>query len=199
MRTRDEERSEALEPDTADLGSFLDEKDQTIVAEDAEDSPRDTPLAATDYGTTGAAERRDEPLTERLRRELPEASAGHRPVDPDRLAARAFAGRLVADDDQAKLAEGNSGGFSAEEAAMHLVPPPRRSRSGRGSTAERLELLETQVDVLLRTVRVLVEALGALAEAEETLPTEEAGEHGARVNRAAHTAHELLLTLREYS
>lgn len=188
---------EDLDQEGVDLASSPAEADTTLIAEDADDLPRDTPLAAEDYGTTGAEEARDEPLTERLRRDVPEVSAGHRPLDPDRLAATAFPGRLVIDDGP-RLADGDTDGFTAEESAVHLVPQPRAQATPQvGSHADRLDLLEAQMTVLLTMGQILTEAVGALAEGLERLPTEESGEAATKVSRAAREAHQLLLALRE--
>lgn len=197
MATKGRGVIEDLDQEAVDLCSSLAEADTTLIAEDDEDLPRDTPLAAEDYGTTGAEEARDEPLTERLRRDVPEVSAGHRPVDPDRLAATAFPGRLVSDDGP-QVAEGDTGGFTAEESAVHLVPQPRAQATPKvGSRGDRLDLLEAQMTVLLTMVRVLTEAAGTLAEGLERLPTEEPGEAASKVSLAARNAHHLLLALRE--
>lgn len=98
--------------------------------------PRDHPIAAADYGTTAAEERRGEPLDARLRRERPESERpeSERP-DPDigSWAADQPAGRLVAPDEGVRpdsekdlVADDvgtDLGGLSAEEAAVHLDPP----------------------------------------------------------------------------
>ncbi len=120
-----DQRSDPEEPwtDGPDLGSWLSDTDEPFVAEDVEDSPRDTPLAVTDYGTTDYEESHPEPLTERLKRERPDVGADHRPLDPDRLASSGPAGRLVIDGDPTR-ADGDTGGLTAEEAAVHLSPGP---------------------------------------------------------------------------
>jgi hypothetical protein len=85
--------------------------------------PRDRPVAATDYGTTAAEQGRDEPLRDRVRREVPDRALDDgRPV-----------GRLVAPDagtgrdvEAAEVAEEEADdtlGLTAEEAAMHMEPP----------------------------------------------------------------------------
>ena len=84
--------------------------------------PRDYPVAATDYGTTAAEEAVDEPLSSRVQREQPDVfRADTEPV-----------GRLVSpdadtnlDEEAAELADqerDDTGGLTAEEAAMHIEP-----------------------------------------------------------------------------
>lgn len=172
------------------------EADTSLLPEGIEDSPAESPTAVEDYGVTAAEEVRDEPLSQRLHREIPDIPAGYRPTDPDRLAATGFAGRL-AENDGPHVAAGDIADFTPEETAMHLVPGPRTASTGQPRThADRLDLLEAQVTVLLRMAQIHTEALAILAEALERLPTEEPDEAPRRVSRAAHTAHELLLTLR---
>ena len=91
--------------------------------------PGDRPVASVDFGTTVRETREGEPLDGRLARELPD------PVldldDRLRDGPAATAGRLVEDDEGARsdaVAEAvavdvgyDSGGFSAEEAAVHVV------------------------------------------------------------------------------
>jgi hypothetical protein len=86
--------------------------------------PRDVPVASFDHGTTAEEQRRGEPLDGRLARELPDATV---PYPDDDLV-----GRLVEEDEGARAdltretvafdVGADSGGFSAEEAAMHLEP-----------------------------------------------------------------------------
>lgn len=86
--------------------------------------PGDRPASA-DFGTTAAEERSGEPLSGRLAREVPDETADTPYPDESGLA-----GRLVADDEGAhsdteKQAVARDvgtdrGGFSAEEAAMHV-------------------------------------------------------------------------------
>lgn len=179
-----------LDDDAPDLGSLLGTAEETATREDAWDSPRDEPLAVEDYGTTGAEEAHDEPLSAHLRRELPDT--GRRPTP----SAYRFAGRLLDAEGAAAVAVGDTGGFSAEEAAMHTVRPPTPPRRSRGlSTSERVELLESEVGVLLETSRTLVEALTLLASGLETIPSEDREERARRAVRAARQAHELLLDL----
>lgn len=90
-------------------------------------APGDEPKAAEDFGVTAAEQRRDEPLSRRVGREVPDgAGAGQTTVD-DSAAAR----RLVeaqpgpVDDDEGDLMGGTAsddpGALSAEEAAVHVV------------------------------------------------------------------------------
>jgi hypothetical protein len=86
--------------------------------------PGDTPKGALDYGTTSREEQLDEPLRDRVRRELPDREPGHRDevgrlvqpdggmVDMDREATEVA---LESEDDDA---------LSAEEAAMHITDAP---------------------------------------------------------------------------
>lgn len=191
-RSRDD-----LEQETTDLGSSDSAPGTTWVPEDSEDSPRDEPLMAEDYGLTSGEESRDEPLTERLRREVPDVPLGHVAVDPDRRAETGFAGRIVQDDDdEAELAAADTGGFSAEESAVHL----QRERLPRGrpaSRSDRLDLLEAEVAVLLAMGRIHTKALTELSEALQRTPDEEPGETADKVSRGARRAHALLLALRD--
>lgn len=104
------------------------------------DPPHDTALAVDDYGTTPAEMRSGEPLDGRLAREQPDLAsetgggadesgtsgepiserAGQgigRLVEPDEGARSDTESDLVATDVGTDL-----GGYSAEEAAMHLAP-----------------------------------------------------------------------------
>jgi hypothetical protein len=86
-------------------------------------TPRDHPIAATDYGITAEEQRRPEPLADRVRREQPDIFVGdEEPV-----------GRLVspdagggADDEPTEVAmeTEDDAGESAEEAAVHIIDPP---------------------------------------------------------------------------
>jgi hypothetical protein len=104
--------------------------------------PGERPIAVTDYGTTLAEERVDEPLDARLQREepdfieraakdadeSPDADQPY-PEDPDERV-----GRIVETDEGARTDDEpdavandvgtDNGGFSAEERAMHVVPDP---------------------------------------------------------------------------
>lgn len=72
--------------------------------------PPDEPLAVDDYGTTPAEDRIDEPIAERVEREVPEnATAADDPLSPENNPAR-----------------------SAEEAAMHPTDPPPMGEPGGG-------------------------------------------------------------------
>ncbi|MCA1824213.1 MAG: DUF5709 domain-containing protein [Mycobacteriales bacterium] len=104
---------------------------------------RDRPVASTDFGTTAAEEREGESLEGRIRREEPDVTAESDEVyDADAVLADDAAadpfrgdlgsvGRLVEDDEGARADETKEalahdvgtdlGGFSAEEAAMHIV------------------------------------------------------------------------------
>lgn len=93
-------------------------------AEDPQQAPipGDEPMAVDDYGTTAEEQREGESLDGRLRREEPET--GTHETDP------ALAGRLVQQDegvrDDTESEEvatdvgPDTGGFTAEESAMHV-------------------------------------------------------------------------------
>ena len=85
--------------------------------------------ASLDYGTTADEEIRGESLEGRIQRELPDVTAY--PDDPDTYGSSGEpAGRLVEEDEGARTdttketvafdVGGDNGGFSAEEAAMHI-------------------------------------------------------------------------------
>ena len=90
--------------------------------------PRDRPLGAEAHGTTAAEARRGEAFADRVAREEPD---GERPTG--------HAGRLVdggdglVDDEPTEIgrtAGFDDGGFSAEEAAVHVVEDPPGLGSG---------------------------------------------------------------------
>lgn len=89
------------------------------------------------------------------------------------------------------------GDRSAEQRAMH-VERERPARGPRPTThADRLDLLEAEVSVLLALAQVLTEAVDELSSALERLPTEEPDAAAVKVGRAAHRAHQLVLSLRD--
>ena len=100
--------------------------------QDAPVMPGDRARATTDYGTTAAEQRTDEPLFRRIRREEPEDDSGA-DGEQDPVAARVFepdsgidevdvtAEELVLEAD----ASDDSAGLSAEELAMHIIPDDR--------------------------------------------------------------------------
>ena len=124
MGTEDDDQEEEGLPQLADPppGQDLD-TDQT-----APSVPRDRPLGATEWGTTAAEERIDEPLYRRVRREVPEVGEGGggydspspRLLDPD--------SDIEEVDETAELValtdEDDSAGLSAEESAVHIVDEP---------------------------------------------------------------------------
>ena len=86
--------------------------------------PGDTPRAALDYGTTAREEQLDEPLRDRVRRELPDREPGRRDevgrlVQPD-------GGMVDMDREATEVAIESEDGdaLSAEEAAMHITDSP---------------------------------------------------------------------------
>jgi hypothetical protein len=105
--------------------------------------PGDRPTAIDDYGTTAEEQLRGEPLDLRLAREVPEAQPVFGPdahVKPGRRDEpppwewedTRHAGRIIApdegigadreDEEVAWEAGPDAGGYSAEEAAMHIKP-----------------------------------------------------------------------------
>ena len=91
-------------------------------AEDPQQAPlpgEDGFAAAADYGTTANEQREGEGLARRLAREQPEETGDPADTDPP-------AGRLVApEQDPVETADDvgpDSGGFSAEEDAVHIEP-----------------------------------------------------------------------------
>lgn len=137
--TRDVWRGQLEDPDSPDLGVDVDLSDESASVEDAEDSPRDEPLAVLDSGTTGLEEHRGDSLATWLAREEPDATARwpegeanlEEVYDTDEEERDPFPGRLVAADEGAHdvveaeevawVADRDTGGYSAEEAAMHVV------------------------------------------------------------------------------
>jgi len=102
--------------------------------------PAERPVASTDYGTTLDEERHDEPLDQRLAREVPDERAALNadespnadqpyPEDPEEKVGRIVESDEGArtDDEAAAVAHDvgtDKGGVSAEERAMHVVPDP---------------------------------------------------------------------------
>jgi hypothetical protein len=102
--------------------------------------PRDVPVAVDEFGTTAAEMREGESLDGRLSREEPDVlAAADAPADESHIADTPFAegagqgiGRLVEPDEGARAdvekdmiatdVGTDLGGYSAEEAAMHLEP-----------------------------------------------------------------------------
>jgi hypothetical protein len=89
--------------------------------------PGDRPQAALDWGTTAREELLDEPLADRVKREVPDriphddGRVHGRLVEPD----EGWMGNL--DDEPAEIAElveDDDAGLSAEEAALHIVDEP---------------------------------------------------------------------------
>ena len=92
--------------------------------------PHDWPVAAEEYGTTAAEQHHGETLELRLRRELPDVPRADVPEEPFGQRAGQGVGRLVEPDEGvredtekdlvARDVGTDVGGYSAEEAAMHL-------------------------------------------------------------------------------
>lgn len=124
-------------PDSGELSST---QEVTGDAGYGMEPPDDTELAVDDFGTTAAEMHDGEPLSGRLAREEPDVlEALDRPVDESQGADTPFAeragqgvGRLVQPDEGAHAdteadlvatdAGTDLGGYSVEEAAMHLEP-----------------------------------------------------------------------------
>ena len=121
---------------------MTDARDDQDIAESLDDDklpgdyPPDEPMGVDDYGVTAAEELTDEPLEERVAREVPERG---RPVDrgigtlldPDEGGSSdqepdAVATLQQQDDDETldDVAQERVDDVSAEEAAMHLTDPP---------------------------------------------------------------------------
>lgn len=136
------------EEETADLALPLPRRGEADSPEDGYDSPRDDAFAVFDFGTTGWEERHLEPLDVALGREEPDDGPAYDDApEPgeefplpefaeddgwtDGSGPDPFAGRLVAADEGAHdtviaeevawVAADDTGGYSAEEAAMHVV------------------------------------------------------------------------------
>lgn len=111
----------AVTPEQAAAGETTDYGNNT-------EPPGDRLQAAVGYGTTPAEVRAGEPLEGRLAREEPETA----PADVEDERAGQGVGRLVEPDEGARSVTEKDevatdvgtdlGGYSAEEAAMHLVP-----------------------------------------------------------------------------
>jgi len=123
-----------------DPGFAPDAHDLTGQGESTMEPPHDTALAVDDYGTTVAEQRAGEPISVRVEREEPDVLAAvDLPADESPNADTPFSeragqgiGRLVEPDEGARTdteadmvatdAGTDLGGYSAEEAAMHLEP-----------------------------------------------------------------------------
>ena len=123
-----------------DPGTAAENELATGQAEGVMTTPRDTPVAVDDFGTTAAEMRDGESLDGRIAREEPDVLAAvDLPADESATADTPFAegagqgiGRLV-DPDQGGTSDTEKdligtdvgtdlGGYSAEESAMHLEP-----------------------------------------------------------------------------
>ena len=141
MTSRIPEPPSAMEAEgIPDPGFAAANEEVTGQAEGTMDAPRDVPLASDDFGTTAAELHDGEPLDGRLAREEPDVlDAVDLPADESHTADTPFAegsgqgiGRLVEPDEGARADTESDmvatdvgtdlGGYSAEEAAMHLEP-----------------------------------------------------------------------------
>lgn len=141
MSSRIPERGSDLEAEgIPDMGDTLEAKEVTGDPQKGYVVPRDHPIAAEDFGTTPFEEEHGEALDDRLAREEPDVltdAAVDRVPDTDAdldtpFRETAEVGRLVQDDEGTRedvTAEEvghdvgtDRGGFSAEEAAVHLDP-----------------------------------------------------------------------------
>jgi hypothetical protein len=121
--TEHDPRSEMEDQGIPDLQDGYPEQDW---AEDPQQAPvpGDEPMAVDDFGTTAEEQRQGESLDGRLSREEPEAEA------PGADETSPTAGRLVQEDEGvrddteseeiARDVGPDTGGFTAEEAAMHV-------------------------------------------------------------------------------
>src|SRR5438477_1226628 len=121
MPTQDDDLEEEGLPQLYDPPPGQDiQTDQTAPA-----VPRDRPTGVNQWGTTEAEERTDEPLYRRVRREEPDVD--QRRAGADQPAPRLFAPDSDIDEvdetaeEVALVAEDDSAGLSAEEAAVHIV------------------------------------------------------------------------------
>ena len=123
-----------------DPGFAPENDDVTGQGESTMEPPHDTALAVDDYGTTAAEQREGEPVSVRVAREEPdvlaavdqEADESYGSDTPFDERAGQGIGRLVEPDEGARGdteadmvardAGTDLGGYSAEEAAMHLEP-----------------------------------------------------------------------------
>jgi hypothetical protein len=123
-----------------DPGTATENQASTGQAEGVMTTPRDTPVAADDFGTTAAEMRDGEGLDGRISREEPDVlAAADAPADESATADTPFAeaagqgiGRIVepdqgggSDTEKDMIASDvgtDLGGYSAEESAMHLEP-----------------------------------------------------------------------------
>lgn len=100
--------------------------------DDPERSPdvgEESPIGVTEFGITEAEEEQGEPLDGRLARELPDVGEAGAPerTEPDltgRLVAEGTPGPDTGTDAAADALVEDSGGFTAEESAVHAVTPP---------------------------------------------------------------------------
>ena len=113
--------------DVVDDNGFTPEQDAVGDGTDGTPTPPDQPIAVTDFGTTPREAHDGESLDGRLARELPEPT-----LDAPYPTDEGLAGRLV-EPDQGGVEDtekdaiaydigADSGGYSAEEAAMHIIP-----------------------------------------------------------------------------
>ena len=141
MSSRFPEKPSDMEAEgVPDPGFAPDAHDLTGQGESAMEPPHDTALAVGDYGTTVAEQAAGEPVSVRVEREEPDVLAAiDTPADESPSADTPFSeragqgiGRLVEPDEGARTdtekdmvatdAGTDLGGYSAEEAAMHLEP-----------------------------------------------------------------------------
>lgn len=92
--------------------------------------PRTHPQGVDQFGVTAAEERGDEPLAERVKREVPDLDEDSEAADEGiggRLLERGSEDVDAIDDEKdsvASLVTDDEGALSAEEAAMHLTDEP---------------------------------------------------------------------------
>jgi hypothetical protein len=94
--------------------------------------PAERPLLAEEFGTTAAEQAEGEPLSGRLRREVPDVAHGDPsgqpyPDSPDERAGRLSQAGMAGEDATSVVGEdagADSGGFSPEEWAVRPRPEP---------------------------------------------------------------------------
>ena len=106
-----------------DLDAQEPEQMATGQMEGAVEPPHDTPMAVEDFGTTPAEQHDGQSLDGRLARELPDVPYPEEPRGVGRLVEPDEGARSDTEKDAVASDVGTDrGGFTAEEAAMHLEP-----------------------------------------------------------------------------
>jgi hypothetical protein len=122
--TERDPRSEFEEQGIPDLQDGYPEQEW---AEDPQQAPvpGDEPVAVDGFGTTAEEQREGEPLDDRLRREEPDRPPGEEPHRAGRLVQEDEGVRDDTESDEVATDVGaDTGGFSAEEAAVRVEDEP---------------------------------------------------------------------------